>query len=118
MYEYFLQKFRSVCSPKQELSLDEVMISQQGCLKFRTCDPRKITKYGVMERLVYEAVSDYVCNMDIYTAEGKKLEDMTLLLLNRNIGHNHHSYQDKFYNSVRLVATLLDKCECLWHYEG
>jgi len=26
VYEYFVQKFRSVCSPKQELSLDEAMI--------------------------------------------------------------------------------------------
>jgi len=26
VYEYFLQKFRSVYSPKQELSLDEAMI--------------------------------------------------------------------------------------------
>jgi hypothetical protein len=27
LYEYFLQKFGSVYSPKQELSLDEVIIS-------------------------------------------------------------------------------------------
>jgi len=103
VYEYFLQKFRSVYSPKQELSLDEAMIPRQGCLKFRTCNPRKITKYGVVERLVYEAVSGYICNMDIYTAEEKKLEDI-ISLLDRIEGHNHHSHQDKFYNSVRLVA--------------
>jgi hypothetical protein len=71
------------------------------------CDPRKITKYGVVESLVYEAVSSYICSMDIYAAEGKKLEDTMLLVLNRNKGHNHESYQDKFYNSVRLAATLL-----------
>jgi hypothetical protein len=85
------------------------VLPRQGCLKFRTCNPRKITKYGIVERLVHEAVSGYVCNMYIYTAEGKKLEDTVLSLLNRNIDHNHHSYQDKFYNSVRLVATLLDR---------
>jgi hypothetical protein len=73
------------------------------------CNPRKITKYGVVERLVYEAVSGYICNMDIYTGEGKKLEDTMLSLLNRNIGNNHYSYQDKFYSSVGLVATLLDR---------
>jgi hypothetical protein len=32
VYEYFLQKFRSVYSPKQELSLDETMIPWQGHL--------------------------------------------------------------------------------------
>jgi adenosylmethionine-8-amino-7-oxononanoate aminotransferase len=70
---------------------------------------KKITKYGVVERLVHKAVSGYICNMDIDTAEGKKLEDTLSSLLNRNIGHNHHSYQDKFYNCVRLVAALLDR---------
>jgi len=45
VYEYFVQKFRSVYSPKQEMSLDEAMISWQGCLKFRTYNPGKITKY-------------------------------------------------------------------------
>jgi len=36
VYEYFVQKFRSVYSPKQELSLDEAMIPCRGRLKFRT----------------------------------------------------------------------------------
>jgi len=36
MYEYSVQKFRSVYSPKQELSLDEAMISWWGAQKFRT----------------------------------------------------------------------------------
>ena len=33
-----------------------------------------------------EAESGYVCNMEIYSAEGKKLEDTTLSLLDRNLG--------------------------------
>ena len=69
VYEYFVQKFRSVYSPKQELSLDEAMISWQGRLKFRTYNPRKITKYGVLVRMLCEAVSGYICNMEIYSAE-------------------------------------------------
>jgi len=47
--------------------------------------------------------------MGIYTAEGKKVEDTMLLPLKRNIGNNHHSYGDRFCNSVRLVAILLDR---------
>jgi hypothetical protein len=30
-------------------------------------------------------------------------------LLERNLGHNHHLYQDNFYNSVKLAETLLDR---------
>jgi len=78
VYEYFVQKFRSVYNPKQELSLDEAMIPWWGCLKFRTYNPRKIAKYGVLVRMVCEAVSGYICNMEIYSAEGKKLEDTVL----------------------------------------
>jgi len=45
--------------------------------------------------------------MEIYSAEGKKLEDTVLSLLDRNLGQNHHIYQDSFYNSVRLAQILL-----------
>jgi hypothetical protein len=109
VYEYFVKKFRSVYSPKQELSLDEAMIPWQGRLKFRTYSPGKITKYGVQVKMVCEAVSGYICNMAIYSAERKKFEDTVLSLLDRNLGQNHHIYQDSFYNSVRLAKTLLDR---------
>jgi len=109
VYEYCVQKFRSVYSPKQELSLDGAMIPWRGRLKFRTYNPGKITKYGVLVRMVCEVVSGYICNMEIYWAEGKKLEDTVLSLLDRNLGQNHHIYQDNFYNSVRLARTLLDR---------
>jgi len=108
VYEYFVQKFRSVYSPKQELSLDEAMTPWWGRLKFRTYNPEKI-KYGVLVRMVCEAVLGYICNMEIYSAEGKKLEDTVLSLLDRNLCQNHHIYQDNFYNSVRLAQTLPDR---------
>jgi hypothetical protein len=47
--------------------------------------------------------------MEIYAAEGKKLQDTVLSLLDRNLGHNHHLYQDNFYNSVKVAKTLLDR---------
>jgi len=59
--------------------------------------------------MVCEAVSGYICNMEIYSAEGKKFEDTVLSLLGGNLGLNHHIYQDNYYNSVRLAETLLDR---------
>jgi len=32
-----------------------------------------------------------------------------LSLLDRNLGQNHHIYQENFYNSVRLAETLLER---------
>ena len=77
--------------------------------EIRKYNPGKITKYGVLVRMVCEAVSGYICNMDIYSVEGKKLEDTVLSLLDGNLGLNHHTYQDSYYNSVRLAQTLLDR---------
>jgi hypothetical protein len=59
--------------------------------------------------MVCEALSGYVCNMDMYAAEGKKLEDTVLSLLDRNLGQNHHIYLDNFYDSVKVADTLLDR---------
>jgi len=42
--------------------------------------------------MVCEAVSGYISNMKIYSAEGKKLEDTVLSLLDRNLGQNLHIY--------------------------
>ena len=37
------------------------------------------------------------------------LKDTELSLLDRNLCQNHHTYQDSFYNSVRLAETLLNR---------
>ena len=47
-------------------------------MKFRTYNPGKITKYRELVRMVCEAVTGYIRNMEIYSAEGKKLEDTGL----------------------------------------
>jgi hypothetical protein len=109
VYEYFLHKYRSLYSPKQELSLVEAMNPQWGRLKFRTYNPEKIIKYGALVRMVCKAFLGYVCNMDMYAAEGKKFEDTVLSLFDRNLGQNHHIYLDNFYDSVKVAETLLDR---------
>jgi hypothetical protein len=55
----------------------------------------------VLVKMVCEVVSGYICNMEIYSTEGKKLEDTVLPLIDRNLGHNRHS--------LRLAQTLLDR---------
>jgi hypothetical protein len=59
--------------------------------------------------MVNEAVSHYICNREIKSAEGKKLEDTVLSLLDSNLGQNHHIYQDNCFNSVRSAQTLLGR---------
>jgi hypothetical protein len=44
-----------------------------------------------------------------YTELWERSWRTVLSLLDRNLGQNHHIYQDSFYNSVRLAHTLLDR---------
>jgi hypothetical protein len=44
----------------------------------------KEIKYGVLVRMVIEAVLGYICNMEIHAPKGEKLEDTVLSLLDRN----------------------------------
>jgi hypothetical protein len=59
--------------------------------------------------MICEARSGYICNIEIYSAVGKELEDTVFSLLDRNLGQNCHICQDSCYNSVRLAQTLLDR---------
>jgi hypothetical protein len=51
-----------------------------------------------------------------YSAEGKKLKD-TVLSLTEKV-RPEPSYQDNFYNIVRLAQTSLDRNVSLWYFEG
>jgi hypothetical protein len=65
----------------QELSLDEAMNTWRGRLRFRTYNPGKLVKDGILVRMVYEATTGYIENMEMYTTEGKKLEETTFSVL-------------------------------------
>jgi len=56
------------------------------------CDTRKVTNYGLLVRMVCEAVFGDICKMKIYAGGRQKLEDTVLSLLDRNFGQNHHIY--------------------------
>jgi len=80
-----------------------------GLPEFRVYNAGKITKYRVLVRMVCEVVSGYICNTEMYSAEGKNLEGTVLSLIDRNLGQNHHIHQNNFCSSVRLAQTLPDR---------
>ena len=103
--DYFRRKFNDVYKPCQQLSLDESIIPWRGRLSIKTYNPAKITKYGILVRMLSEAVTGYVCNFDVYAADGKKLEDTAVIEPYKNIWHQ--IYQDNYYNSVKMARILL-----------
>ena len=60
-------------------------------------------------RIVSEATTGYICNMEIYAAEGKKLDSTIFSVLQPNLDLWHHVYQDNYYNSVAIVEHLLQR---------
>ncbi|CAK9829883.1 PiggyBac transposable element-derived protein 4 [Anthophora retusa] len=104
---YLLDKFKSVYTPRKELSLDESIIPWRGKLSIKTYNPAKLIKYGLLCRMLCEAKSGYICNIEIYCADGKKLDQTIMSLLDTNIGLGYHLYMDNYYNSVRTAELLL-----------
>ena len=55
-----VNSFRSNYIPDREISLDEGMLGWQGRLRFRVYNPSKISKYGILVRMVCESSTGYV----------------------------------------------------------
>ena len=104
---YLLDKFKSVYTSRKELSLDESIIPWRGKLSIKTYNPAKIIKYDLLYRVLCEARSGYISNMEIYTAKGKKLDQTIMSLLDKNICLGYHLYMDNYYNSIRTAELLM-----------
>jgi hypothetical protein len=69
----------------------------------RTFNPGKLTKYGLLVCVVIESTSGYIGNLEIYSVEGKKLQETIVSVLEPNLDQNYHVYQDNYYNGVVTV---------------
>ena len=103
----FYQNFNWSIYPN-ELSLDEAMIKWRGRLRLKIYNPRKLTKYGILVSMVSKSETGYLCNLEIYTDEGKKLQETILLVLQPYLGSWHHIYQDDYYNTMSTSEILLE----------
>src|SRR5215469_13599735 len=109
LLDYFLERFQTIHKPNQQLSLDEAVIPWRGRLRIRTYNPGKLTKYGLLVRMVTESTPGYILNLQIYAGEGKKLQETIFTLLEPYLDQNYHVYQDNYYNHVTIAETLLSR---------
>ena len=75
----------------------------------RTYNPGKLTKYGLLVHVVTESTSGYIGNLEIYSGEGKKLQETILSVLEPYLDQNYHVYQDNYYNSVATAEHLFSR---------
>jgi len=59
--------------------------------------------------MVSEATTGYICNIEIYAAEGKKLDSTIFSVLQPNLDLWYHVYQDNYYNNVAIAEHLLQR---------
>jgi len=105
--DHFLPKFINIYKPHQELSLDEGMIPWRGRLFFRVYNASKIVKYGILVRILCESDTGYICNFEIYCAQGLKLLETVNKVVSPYTNLWHHLYMDNYYNSVENCEILL-----------
>jgi len=84
------------------------MIPWGGRVLIRTYNPAKIVKYGLLVRMVCESKTGYICNMEIYTDQEKKLNNSILSLL------HHTSNWDTTY--TKITTTIAFQLQKLYYY--
>jgi len=72
-------------------------------------NPGKITKYGVLVRMVCESSTGCICNLQICDGKCGPLTETVRFLLEPYEGKGYHLYQDNYYNSVHKTNELLQK---------
>jgi hypothetical protein len=60
-------------------------------------NPGKLTKYGILVHVVTESTSGYIASLEIYSGEGKKLQETIVSVLEPYVDQNYHVYR-KFRN--------------------
>ncbi|XP_043501574.1 uncharacterized protein LOC122523750 [Polistes fuscatus] len=85
------------------------MIPWRGRLTFKTYNPSKITKYGILIRMLCDSATGYISSFKLYCGVGQSLKTTIMKLLRRSFGEWHHLYMENLYNSVALAKEILLK---------
>jgi hypothetical protein len=86
-------------------------------MKFKTYNPGKITQYGLLVRMVCEAVLGYICTTKTCTAEGKKLETVLSVCksLTNQCNFEHllkwiNNYAKIILYYIKITFNMMHKC--------
>jgi hypothetical protein len=110
VYNYLIDRFRTMYIPMEHISIDEGMLKWRGRLSFRTYNKDKPIKYGIKAYVLADSGNAYCWNMDIYHSQGHTLRQTVLGLLTPVcMGKWYSLYMDNLYNSVELSEELLEE---------
>jgi len=104
-----VNNFRTNYVTEREISLDEGMLGWRGHLRFRVYNPDRITKYGILVRMVCESSTGYICNLQIYDGKCGPLTEMVGFLLEILEGRVT-TYTNSVHQTNELLQKLIRVC--------
>ena len=114
--DHISETFKELYHPHQHNSIDEAMIAYTGRLSYKQYLPAKPIKRGIEVWMRCDAVTAYLCKLDIYLGKkGRQASenglgyDVVTHLSQSLQDKYYHLYFDNYFTSVKLMKDLHDK---------
>lgn len=111
--DYFNQKFKTIYTPEEDVSLDESLMKYTGRMAYKQYNPSKRARFGVKFYKLCESKSGYCIQFKIYTGQDKNKnadtsasESVTMFMCTPISGYGHTLFLDNWYSSPSLFAKL------------
>jgi len=80
-------------------------------LFFRVYNAGKLIEYGILIRILSESDTDYICNFQVYAAQGLRLIETIHTVVSLYTDVWHHLYMDNYYSFDNMEALLQKKIQ-------
>ena len=111
------EKFKTLWTPKNEVSVDEAMIPFKGRLGIKQFILNKPVRFSIKLWELCKLATGYCFKFDVYIGKGKADDPLDIgkaasVVTNLSKGSEHQNYNicmDNYYSSVPLYLALVDK---------
>ena len=113
-FDVLQKSFSSMCTPSENLAIDEAMIPWRGNLSFKVFNPLKPIKHGIKAYELCDSKTGYCYMIEIYTgklsASSKgSTYDLCFRLMDPYLDLGHKLYLDNFYSSPVLFQDMFNR---------
>ncbi|XP_047141066.2 piggyBac transposable element-derived protein 4-like [Hydra vulgaris] len=121
IYDYLVNKFKTLYIPNKNISIDESLLLWKGHLSWKQYIPSKRSRFGMKSFALCESATGYIWNCFLYT--GKEMTDgfaldmhkykyqatkIVIMLMDNLIGNGYCLHVDNWYTSYEICKVLLD----------
>ncbi|XP_065674004.1 piggyBac transposable element-derived protein 4-like [Hydra vulgaris] len=121
IYDYLVNKFKTLYIPNKNISIDELQLLWKGHLSWKQYIPSKRSRFGMKSFALCESATGYIWNCFLYT--GKEMTEsfapdlkkykyqatkIVITLMDNLIGNGYCLHIDNWYTSYEICKVLLD----------